>query len=240
MGRISAAVCPKINMNDNKINFWQETALPYSWYPKNVTELWSGTDDIQNQDPNWIFPITYKFNKNGFRTHEFDHATEKINLALGCSQTLGIGLPVEMTWPFLIEKETNIKTYNLGLGGASSDTVARLLTNISSLFNIHSVYILWPTYNRFENYNHNNVQEILPNNALIEHVWYMNEYNSQQRFFKNQAIVYNLKKLYNFNLHELYYDTTDWRIPGDLARDRVHSGFQSNLNLVNLFLTRNR
>jgi hypothetical protein len=220
------------------VNFWQEKTMPYSWYPKNNTVEWSGTDQPQNMDPNWTIPISYKFNNQGFRTYALDIINDnKINVALGCSQTMGIGLPVEMTWPFQIEKLTGIKTVNLGLGGASADTVARLLTNVSGLFDIHSVYILWPSYNRFEEYDNNNVHEILPHNARLEHVWYMNECNGTQRFYKNQIIVSTLKKLYNFNLHELHYDTTNWRVLGDLARDQIHSGYQSNLNLVDLFLT---
>jgi hypothetical protein len=223
------------------INFWQQSVLPqaWSWHPKNCEEQYYGSDSLQNIDQNWQIPIVYKFNPNGFRTYDFNLNDKDINIALGCSQTLGVGLPVEMTWPYLLEKQTNTKTYNLGLGGASSDTVARLLTNISGLFAINTVYILWPSFSRFENYNNNNIEEILPNKALVEHVWYMNESNSQQRFFKNQSIVYNLQRLYKFKLHELYYDTTDWRVPGDLARDRTHSGVESNKNLVKLFLTMN-
>lgn len=222
------------------LNFWQEKIVPYSWYRKDQTVFWSGTDIPENQDLNWQESISYKFNLQGFRTYDFNLVkNEKINIALGCSQTLGIGLPVEMTWPYLIETQTNIKTLNLGLGGASTDTVARILTNISGLFDIESVYILWPSYKRFENYFENHIQEMVPHNATLEHVWYMSEHNSQQRFYKNQSIVYKLQKLYNFKLHQLDYDKTNWRIIGDLARDRIHYGFKSNINLVKLFLTTN-
>lgn len=220
------------------LNFWQEKTIPYSWYPKNVTMDWSGTDQPQNMDLNWTAPISYIFNNQGFRTYDLDIINDsKINIALGCSQTMGVGLPVEMTWPFQIEKLTRIKTVNLGLGGASSDTVARILTNISELFKVHSVYILWPSFNRFEEYSRDKIIEILPHCAQLEHAWYMDEPNSHQRFFKNQKIVHILKKSHNFELHELQYDTTDWRELGDLARDQIHSGYKSNLNLANLFLT---
>jgi hypothetical protein len=222
------------------MNFWEEKSIPYSWYPKNTEQQWSGTDQLQNKDPNWQIPITYKFNAQGFRTYDLLNLNDdKVDLALGCSQTAGIGLPVEMTWPYLLEKETKIKTLNLGLGGASTDTVARILTNVSGLININSVYILWPSYNRFEYFNTNTIEEILPSTATLEYVWNMNQNNSLQRFFKNQKIVHLLQKIQNFNLNELYYDTTDWRIRGDLARDQIHSGYKSNSNLVKLFLTKN-
>lgn len=235
MGRIFAAARKKIDM----INFWQDQILPYTWNPKDQTLLWSGTDQLNNQDIKWEFPISYIFNPQGFRTYDFDLiANEEINVALGCSQTLGIGLPIEMTWPYLLEKETNIKTLNLGIGGANTDTVARIITNIVESFKINSVYILWPSFNRFEHYHSEHIADILPNNALLEHVWYMDHNNSLQRFYKNQKIVHMLKKLHSFSLHELELDNTDWRIPGDLARDQIHSGYKSNLNLVKLFLTK--
>jgi hypothetical protein len=224
------------------LDFWLEQKLPYAWsyYPRNRTELYCGTDQICNIDPNWTFPVTYIMNSHGFRTHEFeDIKNEQINISLGCSHTMGIGLPIEMTWPSLIEKETKIKTLNLGLGGASTDTVARFLTNISGLFDVNSVYILWPPFNRFEEYHNDRIVEILPHCAKLEHAWYMDESNSYQRFYKNQKIVDILKKLHNFDLHQLQYDTTDWHVPGDLARDQIHSGPKSHLNLANMFLTMN-
>lgn len=220
------------------VNFWQAKTMPYSWYPQNTTWLWCGTDQLESQNLNWKIPITYEFNEQGFRTYNFESKkNNKVNLALGCSQTMGIGLPVEMTWPFEIEKRTNIVTLNLGLGSGSSDTVARILNNVAGIFDIHSVYILWPTNSRFELYNdEDSIISILPNRGKIEHTWYLDESNSLQRFYKNRNQVLTLQELYKFNLHEIHYDS-DWRVPGDLARDQQHSGHQSNLNLANMFLT---
>jgi hypothetical protein len=219
------------------VNYWQKESMPYSWYPKNITEDWCGTDQPSSKDPNWSFPITYNFNSQGFRTHDFDIAlTQKVNVALGCSHTLGIGLPTEMTWPSQIEKQTSMPTLNLGLGGGSSDTVARILTNISGLFNLATVYILWPVKHRFEYYSNDGINAILPGNSELEYAWYMDEQNSLERFTKNKSIVHHLQKLYQFDLKEIHMGDP-WPIPGDLARDRAHNGIKSNLNLANLFLT---
>lgn len=222
------------------VNFWQSKTIPYSWYPKNATMLWCGTDQPENQNPDWTVPITYNFSDQGFRTYQFDFVKhKKVNLAFGCSQTIGIGLPIEMTWPYEIEKRTGITTINLGLGGGTTDTIARILSNAAGLFDINSVYILWPSLHRFELYDNQNIKSILPNNSQIEHTWYMNEEMSLQRFYRNRNQVLTLQELYNFNLFEIDYDS-DWRVLGDFARDQLHSGHKSNLNLVNLFLTKNR
>jgi hypothetical protein len=218
-------------------NFWSEKILPFSWNLKNKTVSWSGLDNLNNCDPFWNIPISYQYNNQGFRTHDLTSQIDKeVNIALGCSHTEGIGLPIEMTWPAEIEQQTKITTLNLGLGQGSTDTVARILTNVSGLFSIKNVYILWPAFNRFEIYSHDFIESIIPSSAALEHVWYLNEFNSNQRFFKNQLLVHNLQKQYNFNLKEILPDS-GWAVPGDLARDQMHNGPKSNQNLANLFLT---
>ena len=95
---------------------------------------------------------------------------------------------------------------------------------------------MWPAFDRFEIYSRDSIESIIPNSASLEHVWYLDQFNSNQRFFKNQLLVYNLQKKYNFNLKEILPDF-GWPIPGDLARDQMHNGPKSNQKLANLFLT---
>jgi len=219
------------------VNFWQEKIVPYSWYPKNTTEHWSGSDQFPAKNSTWQTNIAYKLSNEGFRTYNFaDVNNQKINVALGCSHTMGIGISHEMTWPYHIESQTGIKTLNLGLGEGSPDTVARILTNVCGLFDIDTVYILWPSANRFEIYQKNSVRSIIPTAAELLHVWYIDDCNSYQRLCKNKLIVHNLQKSGNFKLKEIESDSP-WAIPGDLARDQLHNGPKSNLNLANLFLT---
>jgi len=219
------------------INYWNSNSIPYSWYQKNYETDWCGSDNLASSDPNWNISFTYKFNAQGFRTHDLNQfSNQKVNVALGCSHTMGIGLPINMTWPFFIEGITKITTLNLGLGQGSTDTVSRILTNICGLFDIQNVYILWPSYNRFESYHKYGIKSIIPHSSNLEHTWFLEECNSIQRFYKNQNIVYNLQKLHNFKLKEMNMESK-WTIPGDLARDQLHNGPQSNLNLANMFLT---
>ena len=228
-----------MNLTSDQINFWGVGQIPYSWNPKNKTLLWSGFDTRRNADPNWNQGnIIYKYNNQGFRTHDLlDLYGQTVDIALGCSFTEGVGLPVDCIWPSLIEQQTNLPMLNLGSGGGSTDTVARVLTNICSLYKINAVYILWPRINRFENIQQNRISAVLPQNANLEHAWFLDEENSAQRFYKNQILVRQLSKVYNFNIKE-HKILDNWQILGDYARDQMHAGVLSHQNLTKIFLTK--
>jgi hypothetical protein len=107
----------------------------------NTTQLWYGLDSIDNfkknsndpdklkklQEYNWVnTTIEYKFNRQGFRSIEFDLEVPS-GLAIGCSFTQGVGVRNEDAWPTLVNKQLNIPVWNLGIGGSSLDTAFRLL-----------------------------------------------------------------------------------------------------------------
>lgn len=60
--------------------------------------------------------IYYTYNSYGYRSEEFKD--QKV-LTLGCSQTLGVGLPLEYTWPFLLSEKTKMPYVSLASGGDS-------------------------------------------------------------------------------------------------------------------------
>lgn len=59
-------------------------------------------------------PIEYKLNSYGYRCNEFNN--QEI-LTLGCSHTEGHGLPLDLTWPYLISQKMNKDYINLAKGG---------------------------------------------------------------------------------------------------------------------------
>lgn len=109
-------------------------------YLANQVFDWLPTDTKENyekliQDPvhrayfsemGWDKPgaITYKFNSHGFRADEFDSGPYLVTL--GCSYTVGIGLPDEVTWPRLVANRLGLKCANLGWGGYSADSCFRM------------------------------------------------------------------------------------------------------------------
>jgi hypothetical protein len=112
----------------------------YGQYHANQHLDWLPTDTKENYEKliqdsehrqyfaklGWDQPgaITYKINSHGFRSDEFDGGPYLV--ALGCSYTVGIGLPVEATWPYLVGQALGLKVANLAWGGYSIDTCFRL------------------------------------------------------------------------------------------------------------------
>lgn len=69
--------------------------------------------------------ITYKINSRGFRCEEFTPGDPYL-VALGCSFTNGIGLPLETIWPEILGRTLGLKVANLAWGGSAADTCYRL------------------------------------------------------------------------------------------------------------------
>lgn len=59
-------------------------------------------------------PIEYKLNSQGYRCDEFKN--QEI-LTLGCSQTEGHGMPIDLTWPYLLSQKMNKEYISLAKGG---------------------------------------------------------------------------------------------------------------------------
>jgi hypothetical protein len=74
--------------------------------------------------------ISYKFNEWGFRSDSFTLDTDFGVVFVGCSQTVGVGLPLEHTWSFkLLERirektGKNIPYWNIAASGCGLDTNA--------------------------------------------------------------------------------------------------------------------
>ena len=187
----------------------------------------------------WLEPgaITYKINSHGFRCDELTANTDCI-VALGCSFTLGTGLPIEVTWPALVGKELGIKVYNLAWGGNSADTCFRLAEYWLPRLKPKAVFMLSPPESRFELLlaaGMHKVEVFMPaaeiedNHAnyanYLKH-WYGESENSRLNRIKNQlAITAMANKL---EIPCLIYNTEDWMADSreylGYARDRMHAG----------------
>ena len=69
----------------------------------------------------------YTFNGQGFRSDEFNN--EPSLVFIGCSNTEGIGLPLEESWAYQVWDGVGRPSpfINLGIGGAGYDTMSRVL-----------------------------------------------------------------------------------------------------------------
>lgn len=232
------------------VNHWKKNTIPHSGNPKKTRLKWVIPDTVDNfkQNPDFArwqnIDITYTFSNEGFRTYDFDSVMGKeIDVALGCSHTMGVGLPIEWTWPSLVEKDRPYPMLNLGLGGGTSDTVARILTNITGLFQINTVFIFWPNFRRFEIYKDEKADFILPNDSKLEHTWNMDQNISLQRFHKNKLIVELLHDRTESIVGPVYSDVKSEvkkQLTGydilDYARDGMHFGPETHKLIAKLLL----
>lgn len=110
--------------------------------------------DMPGVNPNSIYSdtdITYTWNTHGFRSDEFvDDGRDSI-LTIGDSCTIGIGCPVEHTWPGILRKKfPDTKLYNLGLAAASSDYVVRAIAKTIDVLCPRAVFVQWPGFSSRE------------------------------------------------------------------------------------------
>lgn len=227
-------------MSKLKDHWGYQNSLDLGTYPRNQELQFSLTDmDTEqrfNQDPpeNWSREsFSYKYNSHGFRSREFifEEGRPKI-LTFGCSHTLGVGIPFEDTWcEELGRKLPNHTVYNAGLGGATADTVARLVTQMVPIISPDIVAILWPSMYRFEiysnGYDKTGTRFMGPWDSDSETRLQFEDNNSYNNFTKNKLIVSLMQKLHHFVYLSMDVDYVIEQYSGikwPKARDNAHFG----------------
>ena len=103
------------------------------WYPMDTQERFHEVKEEFESEFGTPFPwtedcVSYNLDRYGFRGNNLpSSAVENSLMALGCSQTFGIGIKEEQTWPTLLGKHLDIPAYNLGAPGMGYETMFRLL-----------------------------------------------------------------------------------------------------------------
>ena len=107
--------------------------------------------------------ITYKFNSYGFRCEEFVNKDSIVSL--GCSHTIGIGIPYEKTFSYIVSKRLGYKNYNLALGAGSNDSCYRIGSYWIPKLKPKAVIYMIPSKLRFEyiDFQNQKVINLLPN-----------------------------------------------------------------------------
>ena len=212
----------------------------------NSTSDWLSSDTPESfarmmQDPahqryfaekGWDKPgaITYQLNQHGFRCDEFNN--DPCIVALGCSYTVGIGLPIETTWPRLVGQALGLKVINLAWGGYAADTCFRLAEYWLPRLNPTLVVMLAPPVDRIEVLTQKEHMVYMPTNLpptasdtfIAE--WMLNSENSRLNTAKNKLALHQLCanlnvpcQIYNANIY-----MADSREKLEYARDCMHAG----------------
>lgn len=226
------------------------------WMPSDTKESYDRM--VQNpehcayfEQQGWNKPnaITYRINKFGFRSEDFSKDKPAM-VALGCSFTLGTGLPIEDIWPTLVGKELGLKVYNLAWGGNSADTCFRLAEYWLPQLQPKLVCMLTPPSSRVELLTdttaHLKAEVFLPesqstlfskSDTFLKY-WYANEENARLNVAKNKLAIEKICD--KLNIRFLSYDSmiemTRSREEVGYARDYMHAGPKAHRLLADKFI----
>ena len=206
------------------------------------------------QNMSWDKPgaITYNLNSEGFRCDEFDDSPCVV--ALGCSYTMGIGLPVECLWPSLVGQALNLKVFNLAWGGYSADSCFRLARYWLPKLNAKVVCMLAPPQARIELVLAEKCQDsdifkadtFMPQSQskyfnpadVYLNTWFMQEENHLINKEKNIFAVQQMSTNIDAKFCVVDTDTTMTRSREDIgyARDHMHGGPKIHREIANTML----
>ena len=209
------------------------------WLPMDTEEryiLHKSTKFNELNSYGWIDnKFTYKFNSNGFRCDEF--TSEPTIMFLGCSLTVGIGLPLENCWASIVAKQLSMKCANLGVGGGSADTAFRLCHGYIDKIKPKILVLLVPPYGRKEMFTENgNCKQYgtwTKNLSSVLDGWFMNDNNL---YFQAQKNILGIKQMCVERNIKFVHDDFINCPTLDFARDLLHPGIKSNLNRASIFL----
>lgn len=140
--------------------------LPPEYFPTNreITRLkYMSKFEGENskKDPNnKTYDWEYTVNKYGFRDiWRFEPNTKRIGF-FGCSCTFGVGVDSRTTFVKLVESHygpSNVECFNMGLPGAGTQRIAKLVSASQRLLNFDAVVLTLPTSSRFLMLNQHNL-----------------------------------------------------------------------------------
>lgn len=228
---------------DNK-NFnyqWQKYAnRSVDWYCKDSEKTYNFNlkykyDQLQLYG--WVDKkINYKFNSEGYRCSEFSQSDSI--MFFGCSFTLGVGVPLENTYPFITAENLKLECKNYGVSGSSSNTAFRLAYTAIEKYKpkIAVVYLIFPSrlellcVNESLQYGVNNHGDRLG----FYKDWLMAKENSVLNQEKN---ILAINKLCDFTGTK-FIDLSPHILPlTDKGRDLMHPGIKYHKTLSDKLLT---
>ncbi|WP_353482988.1 hypothetical protein [Haliscomenobacter sp.] len=78
------------------------------------------------------WPVVYKYNSRGYRDAEWPEDLGQAIWCFGDSFTVGLGSTHAHTWTQQLQKQSGIRTINIGMNGASNNWIARKIQELSA------------------------------------------------------------------------------------------------------------
>jgi len=131
--------------------------LPELYLPSRDNVHWheSGLDSLElclDREHFLSFPhnVEYHYNSRGFRDAEWPDNLSDVIWCIGDSFTVGLGSPLEHTWPCLLQQRTGQRTINVSMDGASNNWIARIAIAILKQFPQANMVVQWSFLHRRE------------------------------------------------------------------------------------------
>lgn len=191
---------------------------------------------------NWQFTkITYRINSLGFRGEEFNNSSSAI--FLGCSQTFGIGLPVENVWPSIVSNYLNLQCINLAIGAGSNDLAFRMSYYHIPKTKPKIVFMLSPEPSRLEvvdEHDHPHRLNVQSKNMYHNKDWNIFYYDwimsNTNIFLNREKNIMSISKICRDNGIKFACLNVEDIKNLDLARDLSHFGRLTNQSVAEQFL----
>jgi hypothetical protein len=227
-------------LSDNYLsNSWPMANRTANWHPVSSTVV------------NWISPhtqdVTYCFNNFGYRDVNWDESTIQNSIwCFGDSQTVGVGVPGEQTWPSMLQRLTGIPTINIGIAGASNDTISRLIVSCLNLYKPRAICCLLTAPNRREIINNQYSCTVFPqflkiiNNSDVDlfdqYLTQVDETADSINRDKNILLIQSVCKNKNTPLSLVDFNQNPGTLcQTDLAYDNMHIGPKLHNSIAEYF-----
>lgn len=102
----------------------------------------------QKQFKKYPHVVEYNFNSRGFRDAEWPEDLENAIWCLGDSATVGLGAPIQHSWPAQLSEITGMPTINLGIRAIDNYTISEIAQEIISTVRPKNLVILWSFFER--------------------------------------------------------------------------------------------
>ena len=157
------------------LKFWKSQSFEISSYKYKLNDRVNKSYNTSGSDNTTL--CTYSYNELGFRGESIKNKGFKI-MSIGCSNTEGVGVNDNETWPHQFSKLIpNGVDMNFGTGGRSNDFITRCLMSYYDMINPDLVLIMYTSPTRREYYTKNDGIE--PFTSVAKWGWYEHEQEGQ-------------------------------------------------------------
>jgi hypothetical protein len=99
------------------------------------------------------YSVSYNYNSRGFRDAEWPESKDELQKSIWCvgeSFTVGVGSPIEHTWPYIVSQKQQNRTINVSMDGASNEWIARKTIEIYNELTPDNMIVMWSYFHRRE------------------------------------------------------------------------------------------